>query len=366
MTVYYIFFAAIFLYNIIMSQVKTVEDKKKNMGMCILGFLMIFLILALRHPSMGVDLGWGRDYGYLASFDLLNSYTWTQIIEIDEFLNYEKGYIIFNKLVGSILDNSQFFLGVCAFVSVLPIGLYTYKQSKLPLLSICIYAGLPAFIICFSGLRQSIAIGIIILSIFCIEKHKKVLFVLAVLFASAFHSSAVIFLIAYPLYYVKFNNVTKLIFVMALPVIYLLREPLFVIFSQLFKDDAEIESTGAITLFIVFSLIYLFLIFFADDSDRQQNGLVNLFYMACVCQAFGGVYNTAIRVGYYFMVSLVIALPNTIVSMEKRGISKRNEYQISYMILLFVFVVYGLSALSKSNGSWAMTNPYHFFWESII
>lgn len=363
MTVYYIFFAVIFIYNIIISQVKALEEKKKNIGMCILGFLMIFLMLALRHPSMGVDLGWGREKGYLKSFDILNSYSWDKIIEMEKYLNYEKGYVIFNKLIGSVVNNEQFFLGVCAFVAVAPIWLYTYKRSKLPLLSICIYAGLPAFIICFSGLRQSIAIGIIILSIFCIEKHKKVLFVLVVLFASAFHSSAIIFLIAYPLYYVKFNNVTKLIFVMALPVIYLLREPLFVIFSQLFKNDAEIESTGAITLFIVFSLIYLFLIFFADDSDRQQNGLVNLFYMACVCQAFGGVYNTAIRVGYYFMVSLIIVLPNTIMSMKERGISKKNEYQISYMILLFVFVVYGLSALS--DRSWAMTNPYHFFWESI-
>lgn len=364
MKIYYLFYTILLIYSFSISQNNRIEQKKQNRNVCILGFGMLFVLLALRHTSMGIDLyKRNSDSGYLPSFKELNTYTWKKVLMLKEYINYEKGYIIFNKLIGSIYNHEQFFLGACAFVSFLPIAVYIYKRSKIPLLSICVFVGLPVFLMYFSGIRQCIAIGLTVVSMFFIEKKLKIPFILTVLLAAQFHYTSIIFLVAYPLYYVRLQTLTKLIFVTLLPIIFIIRRPLFSVLSKLFKDDAETAATGAGTLFIVFCLIYLFLIFFNDSEDRKQNGLINLCYVACVCQAFSGIYQLAMRVGYYFMIYMIISIPNTISNMKDKGVSEKREYILSYMILLFFFVIYGLSAISKST--WAMANPYYFFWQEV-
>lgn len=366
MVAYYWFYAIlVFLAILIYAKNKPVEEQHKKI--CVVGFFALFLLLALRHPYMGVDLGWGYSKGYLHSFEVLNEYNLREIFQLKQHLNYERGYIIFNKLVGLISKDQQVFLSVCAFVSVLPIAIYTYKRSKMPLLSLFVFMGLPVFLIFFSGLRQAIAIGITVFSMFFVERKKIIGFVLTVLLATTFHSSSAIFLIAYPVYHIKLNNIGKLTILLFVPIVFVLREPLFLLFGKLFKKNVQIENTGAYTLFMVFVLIYIFLIVFNDNYERKnaetdkQNGLINLFYIACICQAFGSVYNTAIRVGYYFMVYLVIAIPNTLENFRYIKIRYNSYYTIIKMLIGAIFVAYGLYALKYD--SWAMTNPYIFFWE---
>ena len=101
---------------------------------------------------------------------------------------------------------------------------------------------------------------------------------------------------------------------------------------------------------------FVYLIIFNRKGDDNQNGMINLFYLACLCQAFGGIYNTAMRVGYYFMPYLMIALPNTITKNKDR-----QEYQTNYVLVLLAFLAYGIYAIR--NSSWAMAYPYYFFWE---
>lgn len=140
------------------SEIGGEEDKDKKRFLYLAIGLMV-LIMGLRAQTMGVDLR-----GYLASFETLNEYSWKEILGLESYLNYERGYIIFNKLVGSIWCNRQFFLFVCAAISIIPVGIVIYKCSPDPLLSIIIYIGLPVFLLNYSGLRQAIAIGILILS----------------------------------------------------------------------------------------------------------------------------------------------------------------------------------------------------------
>ena len=114
-------------------------------------------------------------------------------------MNFERGFIIYNKLVGFLGTDRQMFLFVTAAVSIVPIMYYLSKNSKNMLLSIIIYLGLPVFLLCFSGLRHAIAIGITSLSMIYIKEKSLVKFILLVLLASTFHFTAIVFLIAYPI-----------------------------------------------------------------------------------------------------------------------------------------------------------------------
>ena len=54
-------------------------------------------MLALRHQSMGIDLRYTKYFGYLGRFDAIAETSWSDVFDVS-IANYEKGYIIFNKL----------------------------------------------------------------------------------------------------------------------------------------------------------------------------------------------------------------------------------------------------------------------------
>lgn len=357
MLVYYWIYILLFFADTLCAMLYKDDKEKQKKLYCFTAFMLIFILFALRHPGMGVDLGyWSKHGGYLGSFDALNTYSWDEILKLDEYLNYERGYIIFNKLVGSIYKNRQFFLAVSSFISLVPTFWYINKKSTLPFLSVVIFMGLPVFLMQYSGIRQNIAIAITMFSMKYLEDKKLMPFAITVLFASMFHRSAILFLAAYPIYYIKLNDLWKLIFTLLIPIVYFIRRPLFDILSKLIKDDAAVAETGALTLFLVFIAVYIYLIVLNKDCNKNQNGMINLFYLTCVCQVFGGIYGTAMRVGYYFMPYLAIAIPNTITKNKDR-----QEYQTNYVLVLLAFVAYGLYAIR--NSTWAMAYPYYFYWE---
>ncbi|MBQ2932175.1 MAG: EpsG family protein [Clostridia bacterium] len=366
MTVYYWFYSIVTSLAVLIYVRKKDVDKQRK-KVCIVSFFMLFLLFALRHPYMGVDLGWGYSVGYLKSFEKIGQISFLEIFRMKNYLNYEKGYIIFNKIISLISKNQQFFIGSCAFVSLLPIAIYTYKRSMMPLLSLFVFMGLPVFLIFFSGLRQSIAIGITVASMFFVEKKKPIPFILTVILAATFHKSALIFLIAYPLYHTRFSNICKILLLSFVPVVFVFRDLLFNLLSKLFRENAQIGSTGAFLLFLVFVLIYVFLIIFNDYCDKnnidneRQNGLTNLCYLACIVQIFGGIYDIAMRVGYYFMIYMIIAIPNTIENFRHIRVKYNSYYTIVRIVIMVLFVGYGLYAIY--DDSWARTNPYIFFWQ---
>lgn len=362
MTVYFLFYVAVIGVYLMLNTVS--KDKEKvNKIICIISFSLLVLIIGLRHPSMGIDLKYGMTHGYLGSFDIIGAMSWSSVLKIEKFLNYERGFVIFCKLVASIWYDQQFFLFISAFSSLFPLFLFIYKKSENALMSMTIYMGVPAFLIIYSGIRQGIAIGLCFLALLFIKEKKNkikniVVFILIVLLATTFHSSAIVFLLTLPLYYLNLGKTSRWLTVVILPFIYICRFWIFNILSKIFKDDAVVEDTGAITLLLVFVGIYIICILFSSTDDKEYNWYMNMFYVACVCQVFSGVYNTAMRIGYYFMIFLVVLLPKLV---------SQLKYNDRFIFRIGVKLAFGTFALySIYNSTWAMAYPYHFFWESIL
>jgi len=319
-------------------------------------------MIGLRSPLMGTDLLYGSEYGYLGTYKSIANMNWKEIFTTN-VANYEKGYVIFNKILSYISTNPQFLLIVCALICGISVSYFIYKNSKLPFLSTIIYLGLPCFLINFSGLRQALAIAITLFAVPFIQKKKIIPFVLIVIFASFFHLSAIIFLLAYPVYYIKSEKVTIAISIGVIPVLYIFRYPVFELLSKFFKENVVLENNSSLTLFLVFFAIYIFTILLGHQNDSKEVGYRNLFWLACFCQTFSGVYSLAMRVGYYFMVYLVLLLPEVLsIKNENSSLMQKRIKIILYIIILICFATFGFYSLYKE--SWAMTNPYHFFWEN--
>ena len=357
MIVYFLMYMLILLGAPIAARTgKTAEQRKRRAVLWMV--VLIALVVGLRHPSMGFDLQYGRSDGYLWSFQHIAKYSFSELLNMRGWLNYEWGYIFYNKLLSYFSEDVQWLLIASAAASIVPVGYFIRKYSKDPIFSSVVFLGLPCFLMAFSGLRQAIAIGICCIACLYICKKNLPGFVGMVLLAALFHSSAIVFIIAYPLYHVKMSKKMRLLTFPLLAVIYAARYPIFSVASRLFKEDAVAEETNAITLLLVFILIYTFCTVFLKDYDEESSGFLNLFYFACICQCFGGVYSTAMRVGYYFMPALAIALPNIIANMKNP-----NNYYVSKRFVMAAFIAYGLYSLYVNGSSWPMTYPYKFFWE---
>lgn len=355
MLTYFTLYALIFFFAWAFKRFGSEEKYQKRIVLCCC--FLVCSVIAFRHPSMGWDLGYQESWGYLDSFNRINEYSWKEVWELEGFLNYEKGYVLFNKVIGSIYNNQQFFLISCAIVSIAPVFILIYKYSDDPTLSTLIFLGLPAFLMLFSGMRQAIAIGICAMSILLLQNKKRILFVAVVLFASLFHSSALMFLFALPAYYVKMNRTFRVISTALLGVVFVFRESIFQILCRWFGyEDVTMDNNGAITLFIVFVAVYIYCYLF--DNDAENQGLLNIFYIACFCQAMGGLYSTIIRVGYYFMMALIVLLPQVIKNTQDRTVRV-----FSKLIVPICFIAFALHSFYTS--SWAETYPHYWFWQNV-
>lgn len=349
-------------------------SKKHNISrnsFCLTVFVMWAAIIGLRHPSMGVDLQYGNTNGYWGMYRVIGKASWSDVFK-KEFLNYEKGYAILNKLLYTISEDAQFLLIVCAVITMGAVMWLICKYSKSPLLSVVVYLALPAFLINFSGLRQAIAVAVTIYSFRFIKEKKLIPFIILVILANWFHSSAIVFLAAYPIYHIKTQrSILKLGSVLLLPLVYVFRVPLFNIMARLLGENDTATATSAFMLFLFFILIYIFCLFFEDKENREQIGYRNLFYVACICQAFSGVSNHAMRVGYYFMVYLALLFPEIIFPKKEQEVELKNSGNevkiqsnsaIMYTAVFVFFLCFGIYFISTAT--WAETNPHNFFWQT--
>ena len=357
MTVYYILYIYILIFPAVL---RYIPLKKKSLRKIeSIGFLVpVILLLGLRHPSMGTDLRYGETFGYLGSYQIIGSLSFKDVLNLKSYLNYEKGYVLLNKLLSYISKDIQFLLFACAMIALIPIARFIYQYSRNQKFSWIVYLGLPCFLINFSGLRQSIAMGLCCLTIPFILNKNRIRFVLCILFASLFHYTALVFLLAYPVYHIQLNYNKRIASVFIPLVVFVLKAPLFMLFSRLIHVNIALESNGALTLFLVFLMIYAYCAVFADYSNDQANGFINIYFLAVICQAFSGVNSLAMRVGYYFMIPLIVGLPDIVLS-----IKNPSTKLISLFLIETAFFIYGL--LSLYGTSWAMTNPYHFFWSLV-
>lgn len=354
MTTYYILYLSYGCFYILFSKVVLFNDGRKIRAW--LYGSILFLLIAFRHPSMGIDLGYGG-IGYLSDFQFLSSLSFSEICKLGHYIHYEPGYIWFNWTLGLLFGSDyQVLLIACAFISLVPIAYLFYKESVSLELSYIIYISLQSFLICFSGLRQGMAVGICALSYFFILRHKPVKFACTVFAASLIHSSAILFFIAYPAYYIRIPKKYRWQTLLLVFFVFVFKYPLFAIFSKLLKAHAIATEASGGTFFVVFCFVYLFCFLFAEDNEKN-NGLLNLTLLACLCLAFTEIYSTAMRASYCFLNITPLILPIAI-----RHIHNENFKLVCQIIVILAFALLGLNALSSS--SWSGSNPYLFFWES--
>jgi len=339
------------------TQINRISYKQKNEIALVSFFVLLTILVMLRHESIGNDTD-----VYLRYFNMYSKTDWSVLRNV----NIEFGYSVFNKLISLFVSSPQLFLAITAIIP--SVMIYpTYKRLCMDSsLTIVIFCTLSTFVMMFSGIRQVFAIGIGFIAYHFTRNKKIIPFVLCVLLAMAFHVSAFMLLFMYPLYHARITKKWLLVIGPVLTFIFLFNETIFSFLGRILERytnyDATIEHTGAYTMLFLFAIFTIFAFLIPEESrlDSETIGLRNFLLMALVVQMYAPLHMTASRMNYYYIIFLPLLLPKIIacrsIRWNKVAVFSRHVMVVFFLLYFFVYAY---------RGGGLHVFPYHFFWENI-
>lgn len=318
-------------------------------------FSILTLQMALIAGLRGYDVGWDtRNYVWFFSrvtnYDL--RFVFTNNFEL------EKGYVLLEYFTSKISTNPTALFLIIAIFYCFSVGLFIYKNSKNPILSYVIFISMGFYTFSMTALRQTVAIGIILFSFEFIKKRKFIPFLLLVLLASTFHYSALVFLPFYFIGYKKFTRPYVLLTLSTIPLVFVFRDRLFSILTQISGYGySALEREGPTTLFMLLILVFIGGIIQRKSILKmaKDNALYfNSTYLSIILATMAFIHPATLRAGYYYMLFLVLFIPEIIHSLSDKRI-KALAYIAVILALLFLYI-------RNLNPSSPFV-PYMFFWQ---
>ena len=324
-------------------------------------FIYFFLLLALRHQTLGRDLFIYRYY-FNKNVDL----SFGEILAEKDVL-----YELLSWSVSQFTDNFGVLLVIVAAICVFPIAKVYCEDREYGYLKMTLFVNMTTFIVLFSSLRQAIAFSLGLWAYTYVRKRKLIKFIIAAFIAIGFHHSAFMVFFLYPLYFLKIRKKHVLFIFPAILVVYLFNSRIFIVclswLTKLLGEDYEVKlsSTGAMTTLLLFVLFGLFSFIFPDENkmDEETFGLRNYLIFAIFIQCFAPVHTLAMRMNYYFILFIPILLPKVLKHTKNtlENVRPYAEYVlVGFFTLYYLYIVYrgsstGISALD--------TFPYVPFWK---
>ena len=157
MTIYILNLILIIIYDKIFKKLK----KGKSIYIIVVS-IQLFFILALRGFTVGDDLD-----SYIAYYKIIGQMSLTV-----NFMELEKGYVLYNSILGHLSPDPRFFFIVTSAILVVGISKFIHDYSKTPWLSYFLFITLGFYAIDFGLLRQALAIIIVINGFKYVENRK--------------------------------------------------------------------------------------------------------------------------------------------------------------------------------------------------
>lgn len=348
MTVYVISLAAIAVYAVMTNVLPSNAhlSSRSLWWFSRLTALQLIMVLALRHRSVGVDV-----VGYLGYFERASAGLFTES-------RFEPAFLWLTNVAAQLTSNPQLYLALLALLSIAPIAYSVERLSPSPLLSWTLYISLGFYAFTFSGLRQSIALAVTTLSFVFIRRRLFIPYLLLILLASQFHSSAWMFAPAYFIYQFPLRRAHLLLVVPPLAVLlFMYREALFLWFTNHFYTTFGIEASDSYN-WMAFSALLVILVALRLDALRRREagivGFLNLAITGVLLMIFASVGSNVVRMADYYLMSLILLLPAALATF-----SARSRLLIGMVGVTALVVIYFIQMASSPYS----TVPYRAFWE---
>lgn len=340
-----------------------------------IGSSLLFLIMGFKGDKVGSDTP-----NYIELFYRLNRMpSW-----IDSNSRFEKGYQIYNKVLGNMSDNHQILFIITALICIYCITYGISKNSKNWMYSLFLFIGFRFYYFFLSGLRQSIAVSIIFVSYIFLKRNKLLTCIFLIILATTFHFSAFIFIFALPLSKMSAKKYDILKSILSILLIYILFRPLLMfILSKLpiyysgylntsYMSGNDITNISGIIIPLLFIVLGYFINYnkemklnyeLADKINKNDDILIRNTYKdteILFLIVSSGISLLATRasildrfVQYYWIFSICI-IPNMLFS-----IKSKNKRTIWFIIITLLVFIYNIAFLLY-RPEWGSVYPYEF------
>ncbi len=314
------FFWAILFFNVFKSSGESNSGKK---AFCILTTIQWILISGLRGMSVSMDM-----LSYKLRFEKTMHSHWWELFNNFElvYINGEgkdPGYAIFEKIVQIFTHDYQVFLIVVAVIFFAAMGIWVYKYSENPLLSMLIFDSFMSSFFAITGTRQTLAtVLVVFIGGYFIRKRKLWQFLLVTLVAYTIHKSALCVL---PFYFIANIEITRkyvAVCVGSLPILFIFREQFFDVLGALAGYEYEdLESRGAYGFTFVYIAVLCVSIWamrhfktISEDYKLYYNALI----LGAIFLPLVFVNPAAMRVVQYYSIYLMLSIPQLVKCFERK------------------------------------------------
>lgn len=342
--------AAIVIFGVVIHYLYK-NPEKRIKAIVFFSGVILFLYAALRGNTIGNDT-----YQYIVRYISNSKYELEVMLSMINELK-DPGYQLAAWGFSKIFSNPQWWLAFIAAVYTILVMKFIRKYSCYPIISVLAFIAFGYFSFSLSGLRQTLAMALTLYSIKFIEQKKLVKFILIVLLASTFHTSAVIFFIAYPLTRFRIGYKHIVAFAIVGVMFFGFQSQVRSYINFLFADNRlaqYADKTTSLTAsgFIIQLCVFLFCVFYYRRSDRgnvKLNILMNLSFIGLCFQIYATMIAEVFRVSMYFSIANIVLIPIAI-SLEK-------NVQIRQIVLFTVFIILFMYIFRDGIPT------YSFFWK---
>lgn len=315
-------------------------------------YIMLFLLaitpsvfIAARRSNVGTD--------YFVYEMIYNTYSSVDFIFFKK-LAIEYGYYLINYFSASIFND---FHGVLFISATLTVGIAFAAIIKNRKFISITFAMLIFYLLLYppmlNGIRQLIAVSIIMYGYSYIVERKLLKFILVVVVASLFHSTALLFLPFY-LLVTKFNSKTYILrrviyFILLIAGVIFMSVLLeavseLSIFSKYFNVYVAGSDANLLNQIMLRLPIFIPLALFSSVLSKKNKELefyYLLYFMEIIFIIIGTYYVWAVRLTYYIIPSQIILVPAIV-----RNIKNKNSrillslYFVIWYVIYFAYVFY--------------------------
>ncbi|XTR37216.1 EpsG family protein [Paraclostridium tenue] len=307
----------------------------------------LFIILALRSESVGADIS-----RYIKNFNFISTNNW----DIISGLRYEVGYKLLVKIISLITNDSQIFISIIAAISLIGVTKLIYKYSSMPVLSYWLYITFGFYTFIFSGLRQAIAISLVLISFDYLMENKIIKFILMVILASLFHKTAMAFIVCYPFKNINITKKNILSMFVSFLFIFIFRFKIMSILKTMLYDEYEIVASNSYTLLIVALIILMASLYFYKSviNKNSKNSIYyQMMYLSVCCLLLASTTTNMTRIADYFYIYLIILIPEVLTSIKDK--------KLAYIGITLVLCISFLQYMWLTPKSQIAIVPYKLF-----
>lgn len=330
--------------------------KNRKKIFLILVCIELVIFVGFRGFTIGADtVVYLKAFNYYKGISFFDVFTKKLVYPFD----FEIGYFIFSKICSFLmLSNTLFLIVVAAFIYI-PLCKFIYDFSKNSLISILLYFSLGLFAYSLGIFRQMIAMSIILQGYQYILKREPIKYITIVLFASLFHTTALVTIFLYWITKIDFSKKISLVYSIELILFMFPRSIVLLIIKIFSRYNDYIGSMydiqgGSYIMLILLNIIFILCYFFIKNNLLRNNShfkiCTNALVIAIFLQSLSYSFGIFGRIVPYFSIYLLIIIPTICKNLVMR---EKSVYMFALIIML-IFIFY----ISTKNNIYI--TPFYF------